>query len=63
MSFVTANVRGLIEDLASQADLPAPLVEYRDEILPATIDGIRRVNAIIAGTARSRWPCATRVVG
>jgi signal transduction histidine kinase len=52
MSFVTANVRGLMEDLHEEAKLSASLVEYRDEILPGTLDGIRRVNAIVADLRR-----------
>jgi len=52
MSFVTANVRGLMEDLGEEKNLSACLVEYRDQILPGTLDGIQRVNAIVADLRR-----------
>jgi two-component system, NtrC family, sensor kinase len=52
MSFVTANVVGLIEDLSNEPELSPTLVEYRDDVLPGTMDGIRRVNAIIADLRR-----------
>ncbi len=47
MCFVTANVEMLLGDLQDERELSAPLVEYRDDILPETIDGIRRVNSIV----------------
>lgn len=47
MCFVTANVETLLDDLQAQGDLPPYLIEYRDEILPETVDGIRRVNSIV----------------
>jgi signal transduction histidine kinase len=52
MSFVTANLNGLIEDCRARGDLPAWLVEYRDDVIPATLDGISRVNAIVADLRR-----------
>ena len=52
MCFVTANVTGLLDELVEAQDLPAWMVEYRDEILPGTLDGIRRVNAIVADLRR-----------
>jgi signal transduction histidine kinase len=47
MCFVTANVQALLEDLRDLPELPSLLAEYRDEILPETIDGIKRVNSIV----------------
>jgi two-component system NtrC family sensor kinase len=52
MSFVTANIEGLIQDLESMPEVPAPLVEYRDEILADTLDGCQRVNSIVADLRR-----------
>jgi two-component system NtrC family sensor kinase len=52
MSFVTANVRALVEDLRDARELPSALLEYRDDVMPATLDGILRVNAIIADLRR-----------
>jgi signal transduction histidine kinase len=52
MSYVTSNVQMLAEDLATLPS-PSPLVrEYVDEILPATLDGIYRVNSIVADLRR-----------
>ncbi|MGZ3458118.1 MAG: sensor histidine kinase [Archangium sp.] len=48
MAFVTSNVNLLFKDLQQQPELPEPLKEYVDEVLPATLDGIRRVNAIVS---------------
>ena len=47
MCFVTANVQALLDDLQNATDLPPALVEYRDEVLPETVDGIKRVNSIV----------------
>jgi signal transduction histidine kinase len=52
MSFVTSNINLLIKDLKQQPALPAPLKEYVDEVLPETLEGIRRVNAIVADLRR-----------
>ncbi|AKI98793.1 sensory box sensor histidine kinase [Archangium gephyra] len=52
MAFVTSNVRLLSRDLAAQRELPEELREYVDDVLPATLDGIRRVNAIVADLRR-----------
>jgi signal transduction histidine kinase len=48
MAYVTANVRALLEDLRQLAALPEPLLEYVEDVLPATLDGIERVNAIVS---------------
>ncbi len=52
MSFVTSNVHSLLKDLRQQPSLPEPLKEYVDDVLPATLEGIRRVNAIVADLRR-----------
>ncbi|HEX5748918.1 MAG TPA: ATP-binding protein [Archangium sp.] len=52
MAFVTSNVRLLSRDLAAQGELPEELREYVEDVLPATLDGIRRVNAIVADLRR-----------
>ena len=52
MSFVTSNVNSLYKDLRRQPSLPEPLREYVDEVLPETLDGIKRVNAIVADLRR-----------
>ncbi len=64
MSFVTANVEALIEDLAAMPQLPPVLTEYVDDILPSTLDGIRRVDHIVADLrrfARGESAAATEV--
>ncbi|HYH96076.1 sensor histidine kinase [Hyalangium sp.] len=48
MSFVTSNVNSLHQELQKQSDLPAHLREYVEDVLPATLDGIRRVNSIVS---------------
>jgi signal transduction histidine kinase len=52
MSFVTSNVHALYKDLRQQPSLPEPLREYVTDVLPATLDGIKRVNAIVADLRR-----------
>jgi signal transduction histidine kinase len=52
MSFVTSNVHSLYKDLQKQPALPEPLREYVTEVLPETLDGIKRVNAIVADLRR-----------
>ncbi len=52
MSFVTSNVNLLLKDLKQQQSLPAPLKEYVDEVLPETLEGIRRVNSIVGDLRR-----------
>jgi two-component system NtrC family sensor kinase len=48
MSFVTSNVNALIKDLKQEPALPESLKEYVQDVLPATLDGIKRVNAIVS---------------
>jgi two-component system, NtrC family, sensor kinase len=52
MAFVTSNIRGLVRDLSAQPQLTPELREYVDEVLPETLEGIRRVNAIVADLKR-----------
>ncbi len=52
MSFVTSNVSSLYKELQRQQELPGPLREYVAEVLPETLDGIRRVNAIVSDLRR-----------
>jgi signal transduction histidine kinase len=52
MSYVKSNVNALLLDLKAQKELPPALREYVDDVLPATLDGIRRVCAIVADLRR-----------
>ncbi|NMO22732.1 histidine kinase [Pyxidicoccus fallax] len=52
MSFVTSNVDSLLRELRDTPGLPPHLQEYVDDALPATLDGIRRVNAIVTDLRR-----------
>ncbi|WP_224367581.1 sensor histidine kinase [Hyalangium versicolor] len=53
MSFVTSNVSSLYKELQRhQQGLPEPLQEYVTEVLPETLDGIRRVNGIVSDLRR-----------
>jgi signal transduction histidine kinase len=52
MSYVKSNVNSLLLDLQACGTLPAELREYVDDVLPATLDGIRRVTAIVADLRR-----------
>jgi two-component system, NtrC family, sensor kinase len=52
MSFVTSNVNSLLRDLKEEKALSEVMGEYVDDVLPATLDGIRRVNSIVADLRR-----------
>lgn len=52
MAYVTSNVNGLLKDLKRQPSLPEELREYVTDVLPATLDGIKRVNAIVGDLRR-----------
>jgi signal transduction histidine kinase len=52
MAFVTSNVSSLLAELRGAKVLPTVFREYVDEVLPETLDGIRRVNAIVADLQR-----------
>jgi signal transduction histidine kinase len=52
MSFVTSNVDALLTDMRRTPGLPPLLKEYVDDVLPATLDGIKRVNAIVMDLRR-----------
>lgn len=47
MCFITANVADLLDELRHAPALPAALADYRDQVLPETLDGIARVNSIV----------------
>jgi signal transduction histidine kinase len=48
MAFVTSNVHSLFKDLQQHPLPPELLKEYVEEVLPATMEGIKRVNAIVS---------------
>jgi two-component system NtrC family sensor kinase len=52
MSFVASNVNLLLKDLKELPGLTEPLREHVEEVLPATLEGIKRVNAIVADLRR-----------
>jgi signal transduction histidine kinase len=52
MSFVTSNVQTLLQDIEELRADDGMAREYIEEILPATIDGIGRVNTIVADLRR-----------
>ncbi|MCY1078240.1 sensor histidine kinase [Archangium lansingense] len=52
MSYVTSNVDSLLQDLREEQNLSSPLKEYVDDVLPATLDGIKRVNSIVSDLRR-----------
>jgi signal transduction histidine kinase len=52
MSYVKSNVHSLLLDLRECEKLPGELREYVEDVLPATLDGIRRVTAIVSDLRR-----------
>jgi C4-dicarboxylate-specific signal transduction histidine kinase len=48
MAFVTSNIHSLYKDLQQPPLPPDLLKEYVEEVLPATLEGIKRVNAIVS---------------
>ncbi|MCY1021043.1 sensor histidine kinase [Pyxidicoccus sp. MSG2] len=52
LSYVKSNVNSLMLDLRACQQLPPELQEYVEDVLPATLDGIRRVTAIVADLRR-----------
>ena len=52
MAIVTVNVEMLLEDLQRRPDVARELPGYVDDIVPATLDGIARVNTIVADLSR-----------
>jgi two-component system, NtrC family, sensor kinase len=52
LAFVSSNVNALRFDLDKLATSATLRAEYRDEIIPATVDGMARVNAIISDLRR-----------
>jgi signal transduction histidine kinase len=52
MAFVTTNLELLLDELHGREQLDAVLKDYSDDVLPATLDGVRRVNAIVGDLRR-----------
>jgi signal transduction histidine kinase len=52
MSFVTSNVNSMLRELRDEPNLSETMKEYVDDVLPATLDGIKRVNATVADLRR-----------
>jgi two-component system NtrC family sensor kinase len=52
MSFVTSNVNSMLRDLREEPNLSELMKEYVEDVLPATLDGIKRVNSIVADLRR-----------
>ena len=52
MSFVTSNVNSMLRDLREEQGLSEVMKEYVDDVLPATLDGIKRVNTIVGDLRR-----------
>jgi len=52
MSFVTSNIGSMLEELREGRDLPELVKEYVEDLLPATLDGARRVNSIVSDLRR-----------
>ncbi|MFN7131076.1 MAG: sensor histidine kinase [Myxococcales bacterium] len=52
MAFVSSNLRSLQSDFDALRSDPALADEYRNEVIPDTLEGIRRVNTIVADLRR-----------
>ncbi len=52
MSYVTFNIEALIEEIREIPTSPELLEEYATEVLPATLQGVLRVNSIVADLRR-----------
>jgi signal transduction histidine kinase len=52
MSYVKSNVHTLHQELREQKELPPVLREYVTEVLPQTLDGIKRVCSIVTDLRR-----------
>jgi two-component system NtrC family sensor kinase len=52
MCYVTTNTEQLLDDLSAERTLSPALAEHRDVIVHETLDGIRRVNAIVGDIRR-----------
>jgi signal transduction histidine kinase len=52
MSFVTSNIDAMLEELREGQDVAERVKEYVDDLLPATLDGVRRVNSIVSDLRR-----------
>ncbi len=52
MGYVTSNLCTLLDDLRAAENLTPELIEQRDEVVLETLDGVRRVNAIVSDLRR-----------
>jgi two-component system, NtrC family, sensor kinase len=52
MSFVTSNVNSMLRELRAEPELSEAMKEYVEDVLPATLDGIKRVNTIVGDLRR-----------
>ena len=52
MSYVKSNLHALRQELLAQRELPPGLREYAAEVLPETLEGVRRVCSIVADLRR-----------
>jgi two-component system NtrC family sensor kinase len=52
LSYVKSNVNSLFKDLRARRELPPELEEYVNEVIPATLDGIQRIAAIVSDLRR-----------
>jgi signal transduction histidine kinase len=52
MSFVTSNIDAMLEELREGQDVAERVKEYVDDLLPATLDGVKRVNSIVSDLRR-----------
>jgi signal transduction histidine kinase len=52
MSFVTSNIDAMLEELREGQNVTERVKEYVDDLLPATLDGVRRVNSIVSDLRR-----------
>jgi signal transduction histidine kinase len=52
LAFVTSNINGLVLDLEALSKSPALRAEYRDEVLPATVAGLKRITEIVGDLRR-----------
>ncbi|MFL5354441.1 sensor histidine kinase [Archangium sp.] len=52
MSFVTSNLDAMLEELREGQDVAERVKEYVEDLLPATLDGVKRVNSIVSDLRR-----------
>jgi two-component system NtrC family sensor kinase len=52
MSFVTSNIDAMLEELREGQNVAERVKEYVEDLLPATLDGVKRVNSIVSDLRR-----------